>query len=114
MFSKSEEIAHRRSLIAASAANSVVSGSGIFDIASGTTVTVTVTAKDSSGAPINTGGELFVVRVSNTWSKYNEHYWKPSGNSNTLSSNVVEPMTDHNNGTYSYSYSVSSTGTLSS
>ena len=66
MTSISEEIVHHRSLTAASAANSVVSGSGIVDIASGTTVTVTINAKDSSGASINAGGEIFVVRISNT------------------------------------------------
>ena len=97
-------------MTAASAANSVISGTGIYDNVSGKTVNVTVTAKSSSGASINTGGELFVVRISNNWLKYNEHYWQPSGNSNTLSSNVIEPMIDHNNGTYSYSYSVSTTG----
>ena len=68
-----------------------------------------VTAKDSSGNAITTGGEKFAVKISNTCTKVNDYYCSPSGNVGPLSSNINGIMTD-NNGTYTYSYILSTTG----
>ena len=69
-----------------------------------------VTVKDSTGNAITTGGEKFAVKISNTCVKFNDYYCSPSGNVGPLSSNINGIMTDHNNGTYTYSYILSTTG----
>ena len=108
----SRNINTRRSLVAASAANSVVSGTGISNIASGVTGTVTVTAKDSLGNTITTGGEIFMIKISNICSKANSHYWAPSGATTPLASNINDIMADNGDGTYSYSYILSFIGKM--
>ena len=72
----------------------------------GDTLEITVTAKDSYGNYVTTGGDIFTVKISNVCTKYNQYYCAPSGSTTSLSSNVNDVMTDHNNGTYSYSYPV--------
>ena len=101
---------NQRSLTAASALQSVVSGTGIANFTPGSTLEVIVTAKDSNGNDITTGGELFLVIVSNIWTKYNQYYCQPSWGTGPLSTNIEGIMTDYNNGTYSYSYTVSNSG----
>ena len=87
-----------------------MSGSGIQNIATGLTGQITVTAKDSSGNTITTGGELFMIRISNTWTLTNSHYCSPTGATAPLSSFISDMMTDNNNGIYSYSYTFSFIG----
>ena len=92
--------------------NSIVSGSGIASFHAGTTVSIIVRAKDTYGNYITTGGDKFIVKISNPWTKYNSFYWKLTGSSGALSSNINAVMTDYNNGTYSYNYSVSTAGII--
>ena len=66
---------------------------------------VTVTAKDSSGNTITTGGEKFLLKVSNVWIKKNNYYWEV-GTSFLFSPNIYILMTDNNDGTYTASYTV--------
>ena len=87
---------------------SEVSGTGIIDFAAGTT-TVIVKAKDSSGNTISTGGEILMLKVSNLCNKVNDYYWSPNGVSGPLSIKINELMTDHNNGTYSASFTAPTT-----
>ena len=98
---------YHRSLVAASASNSVVSGTGVTTFAKQTMSVVTVTAKDSSGNTITTGGEKFLLKVSNVWTKKNNYYWEV-GTSFLFSPNIYILMTDNNDGTYTASYTVGS------
>ena len=114
MYNNSDTIRYKHRLlsISASAQTSIVSGSGIANIAIGTTVNIIVTAYDLNSNQVLTGGDAFIVKISNLWTKYNEYYWSPNGIPGPLSTNINDIMTDHNNGTYSYSYSISNAGML--
>ena len=68
---------------------------------------IIVTAKDSSGNAITNGGEAFLLKVSNAWTIKNIHYCEVNS-STFLTSNIYVLMTDHNNGTYSASYTINS------
>ena len=103
---------NHRSLTGASAANSIVTGLENSSMFTGDTINITVTAKDLSGNFVTTGGDIFTVKISNLWTKYNAYYCEPSGASGPLSANVNEVMIDHNNGTYTYSYTLSAVGNL--
>ena len=87
-----------------SATNSVVSGTGIQNQLLRENVTVTVTAKDSSGNFINTGGETFVVRVTSKCVAESIHLCSNSYYSPYQYIDGI--MTDNNDGTYAYSYSM--------
>ena len=101
---------NHRSLSAASAVNSVVAGLGSSSMFTGDTLSITVTAKDSSGNLLTTGGDIFTVKISNLCTIYNAYYCKPTGATSPLSANVNDVMIDHNNGTYTYSYTLSVVG----
>ena len=103
---------NHRSLTDANAANSIVTGLENSSMFTGDTINITVTAKDSNGNLAASGGDIFTVKISNLWTKYNDYYCKPSGATDPLSANVNDVMTDHNNGTYTYSYTLSAVGNL--
>ena len=103
---------NRRFLTAADASQSVVSGPGIANVAVGTNNTVIVTAKSSSGSAISTGGDIFTFRITNRWTKYNQYYCKPTGDSGPISANLIGLFGDLNNGNYSIYYYIGSTGKL--
>ena len=92
--------ANRRSLTGASAANSIVTGLENSSLYTGDTISITVTAKDLSGNFVTTGGDIFTVKISNLWTKYNDYYCKPNTVTGPLFANVNDVMTDHNNGTH--------------
>ena len=97
-----------RKLSSVSVANSVVSGTGIQNQLLRENVTVTVTAKDSSGNSITTGGETFVVRVTDKCVAESIHMWS---NSYYPPYRYIDGiMTDNNDGTYAYSYSMNNIG----
>ena len=97
-----------RELSGASASNSVPSGNGVTTFAAGTPAVITVTAKNSGGGTISSGGDIFAVKISNPCSIIDTYYCDPG--SGPLSSSINGVMTDHNNGTYTYTYTVGSTG----
>ena len=103
------EINKHRILTASDASKSEVTGLDLTQVSQGNTINITVTAKDSSGNSIASGGEKFIVKISNACTKYNQYYCAPSGSTKPLSSNINDVMTDHNNGTYTYSYPVPNT-----
>ena len=84
--------------------NSVVSGNGTQNQLVRDNVTVTVVAKDSSGNSITTGGETFVLRVTSKCVAESIHLCSNSYNS--PSQYIDKIMTDNNDGTYTYSYSM--------
>ena len=92
-----------------SASNSVVSGLTMANIVKGDTLTITVYVKDSSGNIISAGGDKLMIKISNSWTKISDNYCFPNGNSSPLSSNMNDIMIDHNNGTYTYSYTTPTT-----
>ena len=100
----------KRSLTTASAVNSIVAGVSSTNVYSGSSLSITVTAKDSSGNSINAGGEIFIVKISNLWTKYNNYYWNPSGATSPLSSNINDVMTDNSDGTFPYSATLTAIG----
>ena len=92
----------------------MVSGTGVSgSIVAFTTYTVTVTAKDASGANIGHGGDIFVIEINNQWTL---DAWGSclvnSGAKSTISSFISATMTDNGDGTYSYSYSVQNDGAI--
>ena len=100
---------NRRVLISMDPTKSVINWKGFPDIAEGTTVTVIVTAKDTSGILISTGGENLMLKVSNICNKVNDYYWSPSDLLNLISININVLMTDNNDGTYSASFTAPTT-----
>ena len=92
-----ENNSNHRSLTSASAASSIITGLQNSSMFTGDTINITVIAKDSSGKFVTTGGDIFTVKISNLWNKYNDYYCKPSGATSPLSANVNDVMVDHNN-----------------
>ena len=79
----------------------------------GTTGVITVTSRDSSGNLIGTGGDFWIVKITNEWTKENDYTWVGvTGAANTLSSAISGTMTDNGDGTYTYSYTISTLGKL--
>ena len=68
-----------------------------------------MTAKDSSGANINTGGEVIYVEISNSCTKGVNFAWVPD--SGTKISTRAQ-MADNSDGTYTYNYQVPMPGTI--
>ena len=101
---------HKRSLTNADAGNSIVSGLESSNVYSVTPFTITVTTKDPKGNLITTGGEIFTVKISNLWTKYNSNYWTPNGKTSPLSSNINGVMTDNNDGSYTYTVTLTAIG----
>lgn len=90
---------------------STISGSGVVSVTAYNTVTIVVTAKDSSGTPIGVGGETLIAEVHNEWTLDADYYWTEVASARqVLSSPLVGTMTDNADGTYSYTYSVTLDG----
>ena len=99
--------------LATSASMSTISGNGLQSIAAGTVGTINVTSRDSSGNLVGTGGDTWIVKITNEWTKENDYTWVGvTGAANTLSSAISGIMTDKGDGTYTYSYTISTTGKL--
>ena len=97
-----------------SAAQSTITGTGVSSIVAFQTYTVIVTAKDSSGTNIGTGGEKIWIKLEDECDRTtNFECVATSGSTHALSSMIWTQMTDNSDGTYSYSYSVSHNGVLS-
>ena len=72
-----------------------------------------MTAKDSFGASINTGGEVIYVEITNACTKGVNFVCVPdTGAYTVLSSSISAKMTDNSNGTYTYNYQVTRPGTI--
>ena len=72
-----------------SATMSTITGTGIKLFAAGTTATITVTSKDASGNLIGTGGDKWLVKITNEWAKANDYAcFSVSGAATTLSSKI--------------------------
>ena len=92
---------------------SSVSGTGIQTLSKLVPRTVNVTAKDASGNLIGSGGDVWIVRVSNECTKANDYYCSTvSGAASVLSGSFSGVMTDNGDGTYSYTYTISTTGRI--
>ena len=99
--------------LATSASMSTISGNGLQSIAAGTVGTINVTSRDSSGNLIGTGGDIWIVMITNEWTKENDYTWVGvTGAANTLTTAISGIMTDKGDGTYTYSYTISTTGKL--
>ena len=108
------ETATRRILTSTSPTQSTVSGSGITSIEPFKNYTVTVTAKNSGGTLVGTGGDSFYVRISNECTKTTQVDWTViSGAANTMSSPFEALMTYNGDGTYTYNYTLSVVGKVS-
>ena len=105
-----------------SVTQSLITGTGKYNIFTrlGTTtfntntqVTITVTAKNSSGANINTGGEVIYVEITNSCTKgVNFACVLDTGANTALTNSISAQMTDNSNGTYTYNYQVPMPGTI--
>ena len=74
-------------------------------MAAGTTAKITVTAKDVNGV-LTSGADQFMVKISNRWTKQNDHYCSLSVTSGPLSANINGIMTYTANGVYTYDFQV--------
>ena len=98
-----------------SATQSTVTGTGASStVEVFTSLTVTVTAKDSSGNNIGTGGELIWIRLQKECTKVSNNFYWTTKSSTTfaLSAEVWTKMTDNSDGTYTYTYTPSQKGTF--
>lgn len=92
---------------------SEVSGTGIQNLIAFVTASVVVTAKDSSGTLITTGGETIYLELHNECTLDSDYNWVDDvGAKQIFSSPVVTTMTDWGNGTYTYDYSIEIDGTV--
>jgi hypothetical protein len=92
---------------------STITGDGVVSHRPFSTHIVTAIAKDSNGDEVYTGGDPFYIIIQNEGAfDDNFNFNEVPGATNTISSTIFEKMTDHGNGTYSYSYSVNSEGKL--
>lgn len=106
-------LSERRTLLSsASPSLSAISGTGIANFVSSTSVSVTVTAKNSGGTNLGTGGDIFWITVSDKCSKTSNFVCTQVGG-DTLSSDLSAIMTDNGDGTYSYTYTVTGAGSIS-
>lgn len=88
-----------------------ITGTGVQNLQAFDTVTVTVTAKDSSGNLIGTGGSILTIEVHNECTlDIDLVCTEVIGATQVLASPIVANMTDNSDGTYDYSYSVNLNG----
>jgi hypothetical protein len=79
----------------------------------GTSYTIIVTAKDSSGNNIGTGGEKVYIRINNHWTRAANMVWTDVPTStDVLGSTIEAQMIDNADGTYSYTTNLSVLGYL--
>ena len=99
--------------VSVSATKSKISGDIQADIQAFTTYHVNVTAYDNTGTRIYTGGDLFYVEIRNRCTRSDVFTWsEASGTTQVVQSLTYAAMTDHNDGTYSYAYSVNRDGVI--
>jgi cysteine-rich repeat protein len=73
--------------------------------------TMTVQARDSSGNNISTGGEEFYAKIMDQWTVGSNYLWVATlGRRIIVGTTIFEKMTDHGNGTYSYSFTINRPG----
>lgn len=86
---------------------------GVSSFNINTSVTITVTAKDSASANVGSGNDLFFVEITNACTKgTNFECVADAGRQTVLTSDIVQPMYDNLDGTYYYTYSVSRPGKI--
>ena len=79
--------------LATSYSMSTITGTGLQSFAAGTAATITVISKDASGNLIGTGGDKWLVKITNEWTKVNDYTCiGVSGAQNTLSSPISGMM----------------------
>lgn len=99
---------------ATDASQSTVTGTGVANFYALTSHSVLVTAKDSGGTDIGTGGDSFYIQITNECTKTSNYECTVVGGADsTLSSDVFDVMTDNSDGTYSYTYTVNNDGKVS-
>lgn len=77
----------------------------------GTTLTIVITAKDSGGVDWTSGGDEIVLLYSNHWTRGSNMACSTVATSTqVLASRVTQAMTDHSNGTYSTTLTLSYLG----
>ena len=113
----------KRNLVGAtSAAQSIVSGTGIYknliylgisNFLISTTTSITVTAKDSTSNNVGFGNDVFFVEITNSWTKgFNFEWVADPGRDTVLASDIIKQMYDNLDGTYTYSYTSSRPGKI--
>ena len=72
-----------------------------------------MTAKDSTSTNVGVGNEVVFVEITNACTKGNNYEWVAnSGRQTVLTSDIVAQMTDNQDGTYTYNYSVPRPGQI--
>ena len=94
-----------RILAPADASHSVVLSSISPSLIAGTSATITVQANDANGV-LTSGGDTYIIKISNRWTKINNYYCSLNSGSIPLTSNINGVMTDQSNGLYNYNLNV--------
>ena len=69
-------------------------------------------AADWGGNPLNSGGDIFFVRIANHWSKSNVLHCEPNKGQNVVKEPLTYQLDDYGNGTYSKTITVDIIGKI--
>jgi hypothetical protein len=93
---------------------STVTGTALSAFNALSDTVVTVTAKDTGGTNVGTGGDLFYVQITNRCTKTSNFACTVNGGAdNTILTAITALMTDNNDGTYTYILNHNNEGVLS-
>ena len=96
-------------MISGTGNSNILTHLGTTTFETNTQVTITVTAKDSFGANINTGGEVIYAEISNSCTK-GANFACVLDSGTKISTRAQ--MKDNSDGTYTYNYQVPMPGTI--
>lgn len=102
----------RELFIGFSASDSIISGNGTNSVVAFEVNRITVTAYDSSGGLLGVGGELLAVEIYNECRSAAQFECNDLGGVSVLPSPIIGLMTDNNDGTYHYDYTVDLDGII--
>jgi cysteine-rich repeat protein len=107
---------HRRRLAGPTSPSlSTISGNGTSgSVTALQSYKVIVTAKDEYGNNQGFGGDNFKIQIRNKWVKTGDFEWNPTTSTkDPLTSPIIATMTDNNDGTYTYDYTIQLDGEVS-
>ena len=105
---------HRDMQVNADASQSTISGTGAANFEVNETVTITIQAVYANGTNKLTGGDIFVVKITNECEKNSDEFecYAVTGQLTVLATDLYATMTDNGNGTYSYDYTATANGNI--
>ena len=92
----------------------IVTGTGISNFEAYQVVSVNCQARHSNGTDKTTGGDIFVVKITNECEKNAEEFecFAVDNQTTGLSPELYAQMTDNGDGTYQYNYTSNANGNI--